>query len=171
MKLCVFKTLILVCLAVVFLTVIQCSSKVAPELPKEILGIGIGMSKPEIQTHLEAIATFESEGRKVGQLWKLKNDKHFDSIAVAFDRENKVRYVTAFVEKAAAKEKMRFDEVGDLTKAKVEIVEPHYRYIWEVPAADDRAAYIVNIYGDNPEFVQTYSLSKTNQSGEDEDEE
>ena len=61
-------------------------------------------------------------------------DEIFSSIAVAYDKEDQVRFITAFVQKAAVKEKTRFAEVGDLTKAKAEITEPHYRYIWEVPA-------------------------------------
>ena len=150
------------CFVVVLMTILQCSAKTSPNLPKDILGIRIGMSKTEVQSRLEPIAGFESEGRKVGQLWKLKNDPHFSSIAVDFDKENKVRFVTAFIEKSTAKEKLKFADIGDLTKARAEIVEPHYRYIWEVPAEGENPAYIVNVYGDNPEFVQTYSLSKAN---------
>jgi len=164
MKSIICKVIALVFASVILLTIMQCSAKIAPDLPKDILGISIGMSKADTQQRLEEIATFESGGRKVGQLWKLKNDPHFNSVAVDYDKENQVRFVTAFVEKTTAKEKIKFTEVGDLTKAKAQIVEPHYRYIWEVPAEGDKAAYVVNVYGDNPEFVQTYSLSKTNQS-------
>lgn len=148
--------------AVILLTIMQCSAKIAPDLPKDILGISIGMSKTDTEQRLKEIATFESGGRKVGQLWRLKDDPHFSSIAVDYDKENQVRFVTAFVEKTTVKEKIRFTEVGDLTKAKAEIVEPHYRYIWEVPAESDKAAYFVNLYGDNPKFVETYSLAKKN---------
>lgn len=146
------------------LLVTQCAVKnntVSP-LPKDILGISIGMSKPDTQRRLEEIAVFETEGRKVGQLWKLKSDPHFSSIAVAYDKEDRVRFVTAFVEKKTAKEKIKFSDVGDLTTSRAEIVEPHYRYIWEIPAQGDESAYVVNIYGDNPEFVDTYSLAKKN---------
>jgi len=158
------KIIALIFAPVILLTIMQCSAKVAPDLPKDILGMSIGMNKADAQPRLQEIATLESEGRKVGQLWKLKNDPHFSSLAVAYDKENRVRFITAFVEKTVAKEKIKFAEVGDLTKAKAEIVEPHYRYIWEVPAESDQVAYVVNVYGDNPEFLQTYSLSKTNQS-------
>ena len=146
--------------AVIILTTMQCAERAAPDLPSDILGISIGMNKADAQKRLEEIATFESEGRKVGQLWKLKNDPHFSSIAVAYDKENRIRFVTAFVEKTTVKEKIKFTDVGDLTKARTEIVEPHYRYIWEIPAKGDKPAYNVNIYGDNPEFVTTYSISK-----------
>lgn len=155
---------------IVLLTILQCSAKVAPDLPKDILGISIGMNKADSQRRLEEIAAFESEGRKVGQLWKLKNDLRFSAVAVDYDKENKVRFVTAFVEKTAAKEKIKFAQVGDLTKAKAEIVEPHYRYVWEVPAEGDKTAYVVNVYGSNPEFVETFSLAKINYSKADEEE-
>jgi len=164
MKSIICKITALLCASVILLTIMQCSAKTAPDLPRDILGISIGMNKADTQQRLEEIATFESGGRKVGQLWRLKRDPHFSSIAIDYDKENRVRFVTAFVEKTTSKEKIRFTEVGDLTKAKAEIVEPHYRYIWEVPAEGDKAAYVVNVYGDNPEFVQMYSLSKTNQS-------
>ncbi len=154
------KTLELGILLVIVLMMTQCAVQSAPDLPKDILGISIGMSKEDAQRRLEEIAVFESETRKVGQLWKLKNDPHFSSLAVDYDKENRIRFVSAFVEKATAKEKIKFADVGDLTKAKAEIVEPHYRYIWEASSEGDRAAYIVNIYGDNPEFVTTYSLAK-----------
>jgi len=83
---------------------LQCSAKIAPNLPKDILGISVGMNKADAQRRLEEIATFESEGRKVGQLWRLKNDPHFSSVAVDYDKENRVRFVTAFVEKTTAKD-------------------------------------------------------------------
>jgi hypothetical protein len=162
MKSILCKVIGLVFALVILLTITQCSAKIAPNLPKDILGISVGMNKADAQRRLEEIATFESEGRKVGQLWRLKNDPHFSSVAVDYDKENRVRFVTAFVEKTTTKEKIKFTEVGDLTKARAEIVEPHYRYIWEVPAEGDKAAYVVNVYGDNPEFVETYSLAKIN---------
>lgn len=146
---------------IVFSVVLSaCAAKTASELPKEILGIPIGMSREDAERRLEEIAAFESDHQKFGQLWKLKNDPHFSSIAVAYDKDDRVRFVTAFVEKAAAKEKIRFADVGDLTKAKAEILEAHHRYIWEVDG--DGSAYVVNIYGDNPDFVTTFSLAKKN---------
>jgi hypothetical protein len=147
---------------VILLMMTQCTGRTAPNLPRDILGISVGMSKAGAQQRLEEIATLESGGRKVGQFWKLKNDPHFSSVAVDYDKEDRIRFITAFVEKTTTKQKIRFTEVGDLTKAKAEIVEPHYRYIWEVPAKGDIPSYIVNIYGDNPEFVETYSLAKIN---------
>lgn len=160
----IFKTLGFGIVIVILLTMTHCANKTASDLPKDILGISIGMSKVDAQKRLEEIAQFESEARKVGQLWGLKNDWRFSSVAVGYDKENRIRFVTAFVEPKTAKERIRFSDVGDLTKAKAEILEPHYRYIWEIPAEEGKSPVILNIYGDNPEFVTTYSLAEKAQS-------
>lgn len=159
---------VLFCL--LFFTV-QCATKTLSknELPDDLLGLRIGMDKTAATKRLEQIASPESTHRKAGNLWRLKNDPRFDSIAVAFDKENKVRFVTGFVEKSKARERIRFSEVGDLTKAKKEIVEQHHRFVWEVPASDKQPAYSVNVYGDNAEFVTIYSLVKTNKPNPSDD--
>jgi hypothetical protein len=141
----------------------QCARKTA-DLPKDLRGIYIGMKQEDALRRLEEIAVFESKTRKAGHLWKLKDDSRFSHLAIDFNKENKIRFVTAFVDPATAKERIRFADVGDLTTARAEISEPHYRYIWEVPAEGDEPACVVNIYGDNPEFVTTYSLADKIQS-------
>ncbi len=146
-------------LLLVFVTT-QCSNP-APNLPKDVLGISVGMSKDDAQKRLTEIAEFERNEEKNQQVWKLKNDSHFSELAVGYNKENQVRYITLFVDQAMAKERIRFADVADLSKARSEIVKPHYRYIWEVPASDGKPAYQVNIYGDNQEFVTIYSLSKS----------
>ena len=143
------------------LFVLQCGgTKTAKNLPHDILGINVGMNKAEVQKRLEEIAVFDKDERKNQQVWKMKDASRFSHIAVGYDKENEIRYITAFVDKESVKEKIRFTEVGDISTAKQEILEPHYRYIWQVPADGGKPAYEVNIYGDNPEFVTNYTLSK-----------
>lgn len=156
------KTLKLSIFVVVLLTTLQCTAKSEPasDLPKDILGISVGISKADAQKRLEEIAVFERDERKNQQVWKMKDNSRFGNIAVGYDKDERIRYVTGFVDKDAVKEKIRFTDVGDLSKAKQEILEPHYRYIWEVPATENNLAYFVNIYGDNRDFVTTYSLAK-----------
>jgi hypothetical protein len=149
--------------AVLLLNITNCARKPA-DLPRDLLGIHIGMNQEDAQKHLEEIAVFESKTRKTGHLWKLKNNSRFSHLAIDYNKENKIRFVTAFVDAATAKERLRFAEAGDLTTARAEISEPHYRYIWEIPAEGDKPACVVNIYGDNPEFVTTYSLADKIQS-------
>jgi len=152
-----FKGLTFLVFSFLLLGMTQCTRK-AVDLPKDLLGIYIGMNREDAQKRLEEIATLESEARKTGQLWRLKDNPHFSHIAIDYNKENKVRYVTTLVEKVGAKERVRFTDVGDLAKAKAEILEPHYRYIWQVPADGERESYHVNVYGDNPEFVTIYTL-------------
>jgi hypothetical protein len=161
----------LVVFIVTLLSITQCASKTAPtpNLPKDILGISVGMSKADAQKRLEEIAQFESEDRKTGQLWRLKNNPQFNNLAVGYDRDNKIRFVTALVEKTTAKERMRFTDVGDLASAEKQITEPHYRYFWDVPAIEDKPPYRIFAYGSEPEFLTIYSLSKEIKSGEPDD--
>jgi len=150
---------------------IQCTTtKSASGLPKDILGIGVGMNRAEAGKRLAEIAEFERDERKRQQVWRLKDDPHFKYIAVGYDENEKIRYVAAFAD-ATAKERIRFSDVGDLSTAKKEVVEPHYRYIWEVPSSDGKPAYIANIYGDNPDFLLHYSLSGITTVSEKEEEE
>jgi len=162
------KTPGLIIVVVLLLTMTQCASKTvpAPNLPKDILGISVGMSKADAQKRLEEIAQFESEDRKTGQLWRLKNDPRFKHIAVAYDTEDKTRFVTALVEKTTAKERMRFSEVGDLSAAVKEIIEPHYKYFWDVPANEGKPSYRIFVYGNEPEFLTIYSLSDLTKAGD-----
>lgn len=170
-----------VLLLLLVMAALECS-KPAPDLPKDLFGIRIGMSRDAAQKRLTETADFERDEEKSQQVWRLKSDARFNKLAVGYDRENRVRYITAFVDKATARERVRFSEVGDLSRAKKEILEPHRRYIWETAGAaaadddetekdDERGApYIVNIYGDEPEFLTIYTLSKKYVPGESDEE-
>ena len=149
------------CFAAAILTMTQCATKTAPaiELPKDLMGISIGMSKDAAQKRLQEIAQLESEGRKVGQLWQLKDNSRFQHLAVGYSKENQVRFVTGLVDKEKVRERIRFADVGDLSQAKPDINEPHYRYTWKVSGTDGRPSYFVTIYGDNKDFLTIYSLA------------
>ncbi|MGI8788879.1 MAG: hypothetical protein ACR2HG_14145 [Pyrinomonadaceae bacterium] len=174
------KMIRLIVFVLVFPALLQCANKAtnsAVVLPKDILGLSVGMSKADADRRLREIADFERDEEKNQQLWRLKNDAHFSEMAVGYDKENRVRYITMFVDAATAKERIRFSDVGDTSRAKQEIMPPHYRYIWEVPASDGNPAYFVNIYGDNPDSVTIYTLNRKyepdelkNQSEDKEDE-
>lgn len=150
---------------------IQCASNTgsttAVNLPGDILGINIGMNKADAVRRLEEIAVFERDERKRQQVWRMKDDPRFSHIAVGYDETGRIRYVSAFVDKATAKARLRFADIGDLSAAKKEILEPHRRYVWQVPASDEKPAYMVVANGDESEFVSIYSLSKANELKED----
>lgn len=151
---------------------IQCVSKseTATVLPDNIFGVKLGMDKAAAENLLRNVGELKNEAEKRQQVWTLNNDAHFDSLAIGYNRENRVRYITAFYE-GKAKERMRFTDVGDISKAKKEVTEPHHRYSWEVPATDGKPAYIVTIYGTDKEYLTTYSLAEKPDANKKEDEE
>ena len=156
-------------LILLMLAGIQCATRSATEPPRDILGIGIGMTRADVQKRLEEIAFFERSERKNQQVWRLKDDPHYSHLAVGYDANNQIRYITAFADKA--KTQIPFSDIGNLSKAKKEIIEQHHTYVWEVPATGASPAYFVNVYGDNPKFLTTCSLSKKSTPNKSEAEE
>jgi len=147
-----------------------CAKPAAPNLPKDILGISVGMSRENAEPRLRQIAEFERDEGKRQQIWRLKNDANFSRMAVGYGDEQQIRYVTGFVGKEAPKERLRFDGIGDLATATKEVIAPHHRYIWEVAGNGDKPAYLVNAYGMEPEFLTMLTLTKKTSPGETEEE-
>jgi hypothetical protein len=147
------------------------SSVSAPpsQVPRDLLGLTVGMPKEAAERRLREIASLSSEGLKGQQAWKLRSDPHFDYLAVGFDADERVRFVTGLVNAKTARERLRFESVGDLTLAKSEVVGPHHRYIWHMPADGDNPPFYVSVYGDNPETVSSYTIIGLAASREDED--
>lgn len=160
-------------LFVILLTMTRCATKpaAAPDLPEGLLGISLGMKKADAEQRLRGIADFVAKAEKNQDLWQLRDDLHFDKLAVGYDREGEVRYITAFVNKETVRERIRFAEVGDLAQARAEVLEPHYRHTWKMTGKEGGSDFIVSVYGDNPDFVTMYSVAKQNQSAEEEEEE
>jgi hypothetical protein len=154
---------LVLCVCITVAAMAQCAnhSQSAVNPPRDILGISIGMNKQDASRRLEEIAVFERDERKRQQVWKMKDASRYSHVAVGYDEKDQIRYITAFVDKALAKERIRFTDMGDLSKAKKEIVKPHHRYTWEVPAIEGKPGYFVTAYGSEPEFLSSCSLSKT----------
>lgn len=150
-------------LFVLLLAMVNCASKNSAansvELPKDVVGIKLGMSKEEAEKRLKEIGQFQADAEKRQQIWTLRDDPNFSSVAIGYNKEGKIRYITAFSEKDKVKEPLRFKDVGDISKAKEEITEPHRRYTWKIDASENYPEYIVTIYGADPEFLSTYSIS------------
>ena len=137
-------------------------------LPNDILGVSLGMKKEDAEKRLREIADFLNDGEKRQQIWQLKDTSRFKQIAVGYDKEDQIRFVTAFADPKTAKEKIRFSEVGDLSKAKAEILPPHYRYTWQVGVNENgRAEKFMTVYGDNPDFATMYSIGKVSEEEEE----
>jgi hypothetical protein len=129
-----------------------CASR-ARELPGDILGLQVGLPREAAQRRLEEIGVFERDDRRRQQVWRIKDDKNYSSLAIGFEPTGEVRYVTAFAD--ATKERVRFSEIGDLASARKEVTEPHHRYTWEHPSGNKIIAY-----GTEPEYLSSLSLAK-----------
>ena len=159
-----------VCVAVPF-AVLQCGGKTAnASLPREIFGISPGMSKDDAVRHLKEIGKLSREEEKRQQVWSIKDDPSFGYLAVGYDRENQVQYVTAFTKPKDGQVK-RFDEIGDLTAAKKEVAGPNHRYIWEVPPQNGNSEYSVVAQGDNADHLSMLTITKPRSFEEEEEEE
>lgn len=129
-------------------------------LPRDILGISLNQDKESAAARLNEIAVFERDDRRQQEVWKLKDNPRFSHLLVGFDSEKKLRYVTA-VAKEKGGTKMRYDEVGDTKTAKQEMPDPNRRYIWLIEGKAGETARTVIAQGNNPEFLSTYSITKT----------
>lgn len=147
-----------------------CLTKPAPNLPKDILGVYVGMNREDAERHLRETAKFNREDGQSEQLWSLSGNPNFDYLAIGYDRDKQVRYVTAIAKPKDGKP-VFFKDVGDLTTAKKEVVGLHHRYGWEVAASEKQPAYTVVAQGDNAESLSLYTLTKPSNPEEQEEEE
>lgn len=154
------KTLVSSILLGILLTATQCAVKTAaPSLPKDILGVGIGMTRENAEQRLREIGKFVRDEDKAQQVWLLNNNPNFGHVAIGYDRNNQVRYITA-IAKPKDGQPLFFKDVGDLTAAKHDVAGPNHRYAWEVAANENNSGYTVIAQGLNPDFLSLYTLSK-----------
>lgn len=147
------------CILIIAVSVItQCAAKRVSELPKDIFGVSVGMSKTDAESRLKEAAKLIRLDRKRQEVWALKPDARFSHLAVGYDKEDRIRYITAF---AKPKDATPFapSEIGNLADAKQDMTEPNYRYTWQVAARDGKPAYDVIAQGSKPESIAQYSLS------------
>lgn len=133
-----------------------CASHKPSQLPSDIRGLTVGMSRADAEKRLAEIGNLQENLRKRQQIWRLKDDPNFESMVIQYGPDDSVRYVTAFVG-PNAQSRIPFADVGDLSRARSEITEPHYRYIWDV-SDNGIPGYQVVVYGDNAQFLSFYTL-------------
>ena len=165
----IFNTFVFGVFTVILLTLTQCSQKAASDLPKDILGIGIGMNKENTEQRLREIGKFMRNDGKRDQVWLLNDNPNFGYLAIGFDKNNRVNYVTA-IAKPRDGQPVFFKNVGDLNKAKLEVAGPNHRYTWDVAADGSNAGYQVIAQGASTESLSLFTLHRPN-NPEDKDEE
>lgn len=152
------------------LMTLQCANRTAvtTALPKDVLGISVGMENEKAEKHLKEIGKLLREEKGRQQLWVLKDDLQYGHLAVGFNRENRVQYVTA-IAKPNGGTAVKPDQIGSLSTAKQEINGPNYRYSWAVAARENNPEYLITVQGNQPESVALYTMAAA--GGEDSEEE
>jgi hypothetical protein len=137
------------------------TAAVAAAAPRnDVLGLRLEMSKEAVHRRLAKIGRFEREERGRQEVWTLLNDPRFTSLLVGYDREYKVRYVTAIAREEGSR-RMRYSEVAPLKEARVENANGVYRrYTWEVEPGKKRAGYFLFAEGRDPEYLKSLSIKR-----------
>ncbi len=139
---------------------------VAQKTKPELFGVRLGMAEAEARARLSKIGRWEEEKeQRRDSVWELKGDKRFSHVAVGYDKETRrVRYVTAFARVGGAR--VRPADVLDLRLAK-RITDPagNYRLTQEVSAGKGHPAYIITVFGRDPEFLARLSVKRLERAG------
>lgn len=160
---------LLIILVILPLFVLQCGgTKANHDLPHDILGITVGMSKGDAQRHLKEIGKLIREDEKRQEVWVLKENPTFGHLGIGYDNENRVQFVTAFA-KPSDGQPMRFDEVGNLATAKKESAGGYNRYIWDVSTGEN-TGYSVTAQGGNADHLSMLTISKPENGGDEKEE-
>jgi len=156
----IYRVLVAAALCFCGLHFTACTTSRAAVPNGDLLGLLVNEPRPAAEQRLNDIGKLERTESGRQEVWTLTNDPRFSAVAVGFDKQDRVRYITAFVDKAKATERVAFSSIGDVSKAKAEILPPHYRYIWQVKGPNEALSYVVNVYGDDPNYATIYTLSR-----------
>ena len=135
--------------------------------PPEIMGVSIGMSQAAARGRLQSIGSLQRETRKRQEVWAVKDDR-ISHVLVGYDPELRVRYVTALARKDG--QRIRYDDVADLSDAQREENQGNYKLTWQIAARSGHVPYIMIAHGHDSQFLDSYSVKKIDQE-EDEDDE
>ena len=130
----------------------------------EILGIRLGMEYAKAHTLLTRLGHFKSEDERQ-EVWALRRDKRYEYLIVGFDRDHKVRYVTALARPHG--EPVDYSSIGDLADAEHSGTTGNVRYIWRSPKRPDSLEYLVIARGQTPHRLTMYSVKRSAAALED----
>ena len=148
------KTMLVVLLALGWFAA---SAAWAAKVPRDVLGIRIGMSEEAAEERLERLGgtrgAREEEGeREAGELWTIRHPR-FAYVYLAVDEARRVESVQAFARANAPRS--RFRDLGDVKKAKT---LGFYIVQWTVPGRDGQPGRIVTARSDDSVYVASLSL-------------
>ena len=130
----------------------------AAQTKHEILGLEVGMTREDAGKYLQKIGKKERDERKGQEIWNLTGDAHYSYIIIAFNKENKVRFITAKARDDG--KRIRFSDVIDVKKARQEGAVNNYKYVLEMPARGKKAGYKVIVRGADQNYLTYFSMEE-----------
>ena len=160
----IHKILLVICAALASISV----GVSAQEVQREILGIHLKLVKTDVHKRLQEIGSFVRDERKSQEVWQVR-DPSFSHLLVAFAKDGKLRFVTAVAREDKDAKRVRYDEIGNLEKAR-QAGDPgikNFNYEWDLPSQEGHPGMLVFARGRDPTFLTTLSLKRlVDESGE-----
>lgn len=149
---------IVVTVCCLLLLAAACSTAVEPK--PEIVGVRLGMSREEAHARLQEIGKLEKVERKQQEVWRLTDDPNYSHLIVAYNKQyTSVRYATAVAHEQGRR--LRYADVVDPARARLESVQASRTYTQDVPARDGRPGFRAKVLGDDPAYLKYYSVELT----------
>ena len=140
------------------------ANAVALKPQPQIMGITLDMRRDVAQARLQTIGKLEKQDRKRQEVWAVK-DQRISHLLIGYDAENRVRYVTAIAR--ADGQRLRYEEIADLKSAERISNQGNVKLTWQVAAHRRQLAFIVVARGHDPQYLDSYSIKKLDQEGEE----
>ena len=139
---------------------------------RQILKIQLGMTEEKVHERLKALGTLVRTEEKRQEAWQIRDPK-FSHLIVGFNKDKKLRYVTAVARQDKDAKRVPYDEIGDLKKAR-QAGDPkvsNFNYEWELPADKTNPRMLVIAIGRDPKLLSTYTLKslEENRAAEEDD--
>ena len=135
------------------------ASASAQEVQRHILGIHLNLGKDEVHKRLGEIGSFSRAERKSQEIWQVR-DQSFSHLIVAFNKNGKLRFVTAVAREDTEAKRVPYKEIGNLEKAR-QAGDPginNFNYEWDLPSHSDGPRTLVSARGRDPTFLTTLTL-------------
>jgi hypothetical protein len=150
-------------IGVCILLMISCASAqpaVVKDPPRDVFGVRPGMSEEEARRRLNKIGREQKEDRMKHGVWEVR-DSRVSHVGVRFDNKTRVvRWITA-IARTDAKDRLRYDDLGDLKHAQYKTDGRNHTYIWKVAASGKRPGYVLEALGSDPQYLTSYRLLRT----------
>lgn len=124
----------------------------------DVLGLKVGMNKDDAVKRLQKIGSKERDERKQQEIWNLTDDSSYSHIIIAFNKENKVRFITAKGRESG--KRVRYSDVIDVKKARQMGAVNNYKYVLEMPARGKKPGYKVIARGQDQDYLTYFSIEE-----------